>query len=105
MLSEEWYICQVRYANSIVGGPESPTTFVQMYSLFGPTYPGSFDRCALDQSRHMFEPAGDIARPQVFEPRPSNTSKERSVCRTRPTHAHPQKILERMRCEPSNVTT
>mmetsp|Transcript_26624 Transcript_26624/g.50590 ORF Transcript_26624/g.50590 Transcript_26624/m.50590 type:complete len:414 (+) Transcript_26624:460-1701(+) len=34
---------QVRYANSIVGGPESPTTFVQMYSLFGPTYPGSFD--------------------------------------------------------------
>ncbi|CAN0861562.1 PHAF1 protein At3g51130, partial [Linum grandiflorum] len=35
---------QLRYATSIIGGPGSLATFVAVYSLFGPTFPGIYDK-------------------------------------------------------------
>ncbi|CAN1344436.1 PHAF1 protein At3g51130 [Linum perenne] len=35
---------QMRYATSIIGGPSSLATFVAVYSLFGPTFPGIYDK-------------------------------------------------------------
>ncbi|EFJ28090.1 hypothetical protein SELMODRAFT_231702 [Selaginella moellendorffii] len=34
---------QMRYATSSIGGPSVAATFVAVYALFGPTFPGSFD--------------------------------------------------------------
>ncbi|GBG83065.1 hypothetical protein CBR_g36682 [Chara braunii] len=34
---------QMRYATSVIGGPNIPTTFVLIYALFGPTFPGTYD--------------------------------------------------------------
>nr|XP_048335898.1 PHAF1 protein At3g51130 isoform X3 [Ziziphus jujuba var. spinosa] len=35
---------QMRYATSIIGGPSSLATFVAVYALFGPTFPGIYDK-------------------------------------------------------------
>uniref|UniRef100_A0A3Q7F4X4 Uncharacterized protein n=1 Tax=Solanum lycopersicum TaxID=4081 RepID=A0A3Q7F4X4_SOLLC len=35
---------QMRYATSVIGGPSTLATFVAVYSLFGPTYPGTYDK-------------------------------------------------------------
>lgn len=35
---------QMRYATSLVGGPSTLATFVAIYALFGPTYPGIYDK-------------------------------------------------------------
>ncbi|XP_010679842.2 PHAF1 protein At3g51130 [Beta vulgaris subsp. vulgaris] len=35
---------QMRYATSLIGGPSTLATFVAVYQLFGPTYPGIFDK-------------------------------------------------------------
>ncbi|KAL2552733.1 hypothetical protein Fot_06366 [Forsythia ovata] len=35
---------QMRYATSLIGGPSTLATFVAVYALFGPTYPGIYDR-------------------------------------------------------------
>ncbi|CAL9760841.1 unnamed protein product, partial [Musa acuminata subsp. burmannicoides] len=35
---------QMRYANSLIGGPSTLATFVAVYALFGPTYPGTYDQ-------------------------------------------------------------
>lgn len=34
---------QMRYATSLIGGPSTLATFVAVYALFGPTYPGIYD--------------------------------------------------------------
>eukprot|EP01018_Ginkgo_biloba_P021011 Gb_22617 [translate_table: standard] len=34
---------QMRYANSLIGGPNTLATFVAVYALFGPTFPGIYD--------------------------------------------------------------
>jgi hypothetical protein len=38
---------QMRYATSSIGGPSIAATFVAVYALFGPTFPGTYDtnRC------------------------------------------------------------
>lgn len=35
---------QMRYATSLIGGPTTLATFVAVYQLFGPTYPGIYDK-------------------------------------------------------------
>ncbi|XP_008775646.1 UPF0183 protein At3g51130 isoform X1 [Phoenix dactylifera] len=35
---------QMRYATSLIGGPSTPATFVAVYALFGPTFPGIYDK-------------------------------------------------------------
>ncbi|KAF3658096.1 putative protein-like isoform X2 [Capsicum annuum] len=35
---------EMRYATSIIGGSSNLATFVAVYSLFGPTYPGTYDK-------------------------------------------------------------
>ncbi|EYU24078.1 hypothetical protein ABFS83_12G002500 [Erythranthe nasuta] len=35
---------QMRYATSLIGGPSTLATFVAVYALFGPTYPGIYDK-------------------------------------------------------------
>ncbi|XP_010909522.1 PHAF1 protein At3g51130 isoform X2 [Elaeis guineensis] len=35
---------QMRYATSLIGGPSTPATFVGVYALFGPTFPGIYDK-------------------------------------------------------------
>ncbi|CAJ2646521.1 UPF0183 plant-like protein [Trifolium pratense] len=35
---------QMRYSTSLIGGPTTLATFVAVYALFGPTYPGIFDK-------------------------------------------------------------
>ncbi|KAJ4890185.1 UPF0183 protein [Raphanus sativus] len=35
---------QMRYGNSTVGGPSTLATFVAVYALFGPTFPGVYDK-------------------------------------------------------------
>lgn len=35
---------QMRYATSIIGGPSVLATFVAVYALFGPTFPGIYDK-------------------------------------------------------------
>ncbi|KAL0847706.1 hypothetical protein Bca101_020952 [Brassica carinata] len=35
---------QMRYGNSTVGGPSTLATFVAVYALFGPTFPGIYDK-------------------------------------------------------------
>ncbi|KAE9606658.1 hypothetical protein Lalb_Chr09g0321931 [Lupinus albus] len=35
---------QMRYSTSLIGGPATLATFVAVYALFGPTYPGVYDR-------------------------------------------------------------
>ncbi|KAH1266916.1 UPF0183 protein [Glycine max] len=35
---------QMRYSTSLIGGPSTLATFVAVYALFGPTYPGIFDK-------------------------------------------------------------
>ncbi|KAK3011607.1 hypothetical protein RJ639_011675 [Escallonia herrerae] len=34
---------QMRYATSLIGGPSTLATFLAVYELFGPTFPGSYD--------------------------------------------------------------
>eukprot|EP00850_Spirogloea_muscicola_P013501 SM000092S24469 [mRNA] locus=s92:56715:59742:+ [translate_table: standard] len=34
---------QLRYAASTIGGPSTPATFVRIYAVFGPTFPGVYD--------------------------------------------------------------
>ncbi|GFY93946.1 hypothetical protein Acr_09g0003920 [Actinidia rufa] len=34
----------MRYATSLIGGPSTLATFVAVYSLFGPTFPGTYDK-------------------------------------------------------------
>ncbi|KAJ3672449.1 hypothetical protein LUZ60_007170 [Juncus effusus] len=34
---------QMRYATSLIGGPSTLATFVAVYALFGPTFPGIYD--------------------------------------------------------------
>ncbi|BBN02781.1 hypothetical protein MPTK1_2g18070 [Marchantia polymorpha subsp. ruderalis] len=40
-------LLHMRYATSSIGGPHAPATFVAVYALFGPTFPGTFNlkRC------------------------------------------------------------
>ncbi|ERN10848.1 UPF0183 protein At3g51130 [Amborella trichopoda] len=35
---------QLRYATSLIGGPTTLATFVAVYTLFGPTFPGIYDK-------------------------------------------------------------
>ncbi|KAM7250021.1 hypothetical protein ACFE04_021904 [Oxalis oulophora] len=35
---------QMRYATSLIGGPSTLATFAAVYKLFGPTYPGTYDK-------------------------------------------------------------
>nr|DAD40414.1 TPA_asm: hypothetical protein HUJ06_014737 [Nelumbo nucifera] len=35
---------QMRYAASLIGGPSTLATFVAVYALFGPTFPGIYDK-------------------------------------------------------------
>ncbi|KAL2988201.1 hypothetical protein AAZX31_11G072800 [Glycine max] len=35
---------QMCYSTSLIGGPSTLATFVAVYALFGPTYPGIFDK-------------------------------------------------------------
>lgn len=35
---------QICYATSLIGGPSTPATFVAVYALFGPTFPGMYDK-------------------------------------------------------------
>ncbi|XP_038718852.1 UPF0183 protein At3g51130-like isoform X2 [Tripterygium wilfordii] len=35
---------QMCYATSLIGGPSTLATFVAVYALFGPTFPGSYDK-------------------------------------------------------------
>ncbi|KAF8048407.1 hypothetical protein N665_2525s0001 [Sinapis alba] len=35
---------QMRYATSTIGGPSTLATFVAVYALFGPTFPGIYDK-------------------------------------------------------------
>ncbi|KAJ6831427.1 UPF0183 protein-like isoform X2 [Iris pallida] len=35
---------QMHYATSLIGGPSSLATFVAVYALFGPTFPGIYDK-------------------------------------------------------------
>lgn len=35
---------QMRYAKSLIGGPSTLATFVAVYALFGPTFPGIYDK-------------------------------------------------------------
>ncbi|XP_074564334.1 PHAF1 protein At3g51130 [Curcuma longa] len=35
---------QMRYAMSLIGGPSTLATFVAVYTLFGPTFPGTYDK-------------------------------------------------------------
>uniref|UniRef100_A0A0D9WU38 Uncharacterized protein n=1 Tax=Leersia perrieri TaxID=77586 RepID=A0A0D9WU38_9ORYZ len=35
---------QLRYAKSLIGGPSTLATFVAVYGLFGPTFPGIYDK-------------------------------------------------------------
>ncbi|KAF7110132.1 hypothetical protein CFC21_110285 [Triticum aestivum] len=35
---------QLRYATSLIGGPSTLATFVSVYALFGPTFPGIYDK-------------------------------------------------------------
>ncbi|CAK7334375.1 unnamed protein product [Dovyalis caffra] len=35
---------QMRYATSLIGGPSNLATFVAVYDLFGPTFPGIYDK-------------------------------------------------------------
>ncbi|WOL13142.1 UPF0183 protein [Canna indica] len=35
---------QMRYATSLIGGPSTLATFVAVYTLFGPTFPGTYDK-------------------------------------------------------------
>ncbi|CAM8902328.1 unnamed protein product [Rhodiola kirilowii] len=35
---------QMRYATSLIGGPSTLATFVAVYALFGPTFPGVYDK-------------------------------------------------------------
>jgi hypothetical protein len=35
---------QMRYATSMIGGPSTLATFVAVYALFGPTFPGIYDK-------------------------------------------------------------
>uniref|UniRef100_A0A7N0UGB6 Uncharacterized protein n=1 Tax=Kalanchoe fedtschenkoi TaxID=63787 RepID=A0A7N0UGB6_KALFE len=35
---------QLRYATSLIGGPSTLATFVAVYALFGPTFPGVYDK-------------------------------------------------------------
>ncbi|KAF3574052.1 hypothetical protein F2Q69_00061663, partial [Brassica cretica] len=35
---------QMRYGNSTIGGPSTLATFVAVYALFGPTFPGIYDK-------------------------------------------------------------
>ncbi|KAL6502667.1 hypothetical protein OROHE_024320 [Orobanche hederae] len=35
---------QMRYATALIGGPSTLATFVAVYALFGPTYPGIYDK-------------------------------------------------------------
>ncbi|KAL8098074.1 PHAF1 protein At3g51130-like [Apium graveolens] len=35
---------QMRYATSLIGGPSSLATFIAVYALFGPTFPGIYDK-------------------------------------------------------------
>ena len=34
---------QVKYGHALVGGASHPATFVRVYDICGPTYPGEFD--------------------------------------------------------------
>ena len=34
---------QVKYGKSLVGGASHPATFLRVYDICGPTYPGEFD--------------------------------------------------------------
>jgi hypothetical protein len=35
---------QLRYATSLIGGPSTLATFAAVYALFGPTFPGIYDK-------------------------------------------------------------
>ncbi|KAJ4967059.1 hypothetical protein NE237_018908 [Protea cynaroides] len=35
---------QMRYTTSLIGGPTTLATFIAVYALFGPTYPGIYDK-------------------------------------------------------------
>ncbi|KAJ7533532.1 hypothetical protein O6H91_13G054000 [Diphasiastrum complanatum] len=37
-------LLQMRYATSSIGGPSIAATFVAVYALFGPTFPGTYDK-------------------------------------------------------------
>lgn len=34
---------QVKYGKALTGGASHPATFVRVYDIFGPTYPGEYD--------------------------------------------------------------
>ncbi|KAJ0097142.1 hypothetical protein Patl1_29040 [Pistacia atlantica] len=52
---------QMRYATSLIGGPSTLATFVAVYALFGPTFPGIYDK---DRSVYtLFYPGLSFAFP------------------------------------------
>ncbi|KAJ4714261.1 UPF0183 protein [Melia azedarach] len=52
---------QMRYATSLIGGPSTLATFVAVYALFGPTFPGVYDK---DRSVYtLFYPGLSFAFP------------------------------------------
>lgn len=36
-------LLQVKYGKALTGGASHPATFVRVYDIFGPTYPGEYD--------------------------------------------------------------
>eukprot|EP00898_Chlorokybus_atmophyticus_P003930 jgi/Chlat1/4538/Chrsp29S04451 len=53
-LIEVYDLCklQLRYATSVIGGPNTAATFVLIYALLGPTFPGEFDEDNVLYSLH-----------------------------------------------------
>eukprot|EP00249_Psilotum_nudum_P003120 c16442_g1_i1 orf=280-1410(+) len=52
---------QMRYATSSIGGPSIAATFVAVYALFGPTFPGTYD---IDRCKYtLFYPGLSFAFP------------------------------------------
>ena len=45
-LPTSFHLRQVKYGSALVGGASHPATFVRVYDICGPTYPGEFDACS-----------------------------------------------------------
>lgn len=51
----DWTKCccpQVKYGKSLIGGASHPATFVRVYDICGPTYPGEFEAKARTYTLH-----------------------------------------------------
>ena len=45
-------LLQVKYGKSLIGGASHPATFVRVYDICGPTYPGEFEAKARTYTLH-----------------------------------------------------